>query len=357
MVTTLGSYTDEKYDTTMYHVRTILVDLDASGDVETGNVVIFSSRDALSKDGFDTYARQYLTKDFGDVEMTVSRYTTGFEAVDAFLYRPGQIPLELSTRFEKIGVSSSGKLGKLGANASITGSSTLCYVWCHLQEAQDCAGPLSGTTEVYCSSTYHLICSVIHCSGGGGGSGGGGPGGGGPGGGGPGGGGTSGGDEEEEEEECSCNSQKICDMIDEYEDKGVIWIPQCSDFRTSSIISDFSWRELNGYYAGGNELIHSPYGIMQSRLMYKVQLMRNIYRRPISLSSGYRCPDGNASAGSRYIKTSRHMFGMALDISTGGSFLVFEQLRIIKDQVGGLEHESYASYSDGHLHIEIPGSP
>ncbi len=231
MATTLGTYTDEKYDSTLYHVRTILFDLNSSGNVESGNIIVFSSSDELSRDGFDTYLEQYLVKDFGDVEMTVSRYTTRFEAVDAFLYRSGQIPLEISTRFEKIQVSSSGKLGqlsKLDALTSITDSNTICYIWCHTSGVETCVGPYTGSTDTFCGTTYTTTCTTLYCSdlvSGGGGGGGGGEGG-------------------EEDDECDCSDQKICDIIQEYQDRGVNWNPSCSDFASSGRTANFTWSEL-----------------------------------------------------------------------------------------------------------------
>ncbi len=293
MVTTLGSYTDEKYDTTMYHVRTILVDLDASGDVETGNVVIFSSRDALSKDGFDTYARQYLTKDFGDVEMTVSRYTTGFEAVDAFLYRPGQIPLELSISLTKKEISSSGKLGKLGADASILGPDTICYESCYLAFGRTCAYGVSDPTDRYCTINSELVCVDVcyETSGGGGG---------------PGGGGTSGGGGggDEEEEDCSCSNPLSCDLADEYtsSDQGS-W--SCSKF--NQIAS--KWRVGKEGY----ENKHNGLGYISLTLEGNVIGMGYEFGMTFNITSAYRCPVGNSKVSDA--TKSQHKYGTAADLN------------------------------------------
>ena len=346
MATTLGTYTDEKYDSTLYHVRTILFDLNSSGNVESGNIIVFSSSDELSRDGFDTYLEQYLVKDFGDVEMTVSRYTTRFEAVDAFLYRSGQIPLEISTRFEKIQVSSSGKLGqlsKLDALTSITDSNTICYIWCHTSGVETCVGPYTGSTDTFCGTTYTTTCTTLYCSdlvSGGGGGGGGGD-------------GTQG--EGEGEDDCEY-TDKICDLIEEYEDIGIAdhRIPSANEFSSHASGRLFTWDELNGGWLGGTERgAHKPYGVFHTRFIDSIDDIREEYGQAIHLSSGYRCSQGNTNEGSRFPTTSYHMFGRAVDMTTGNSPVIFNELVRIKEQEASyLEHESMSTYPDGHLHLE-----
>ncbi len=52
LTTTLGEYTDERYDSTMHHVRTLVMDMEPSGDIVSGNIIAFSSQEKLSKDDF-----------------------------------------------------------------------------------------------------------------------------------------------------------------------------------------------------------------------------------------------------------------------------------------------------------------
>ncbi len=316
MAATLGQYTDEKYDTTYYHVRTILFDLDSSGDVESSSIVVFSSRDELSKDGFDTYAGQYIKKDFGDVEMIVSRYTTRFEAVDAFMYRSGQIPLELSISLTKEEISSSGKLGKLGANASIMGPDTICFEMCYLAFGRQCNYLASDPTDRICTVVSEVVCVDVcyePVGGGGDGSGGGSGGGGGD--------GTEGEGEGEDEDECSCSDETKCTMEEEYNDSSMYtrsWVPSCDDIQSFSsghkISSHFTWSEFNDNWSGGGSR-HSPYGIVDPWITGVLEDLRSAMGgTSMNLEGGYRCPHGNQSAGGR--KDSYHMIGKAADIDT-----------------------------------------
>ena len=59
LTTTLGEYTDERYDSTMYHVRTLLIRTEPSGNIISGNIVVFSSEVELSKNDFANYTQQF----------------------------------------------------------------------------------------------------------------------------------------------------------------------------------------------------------------------------------------------------------------------------------------------------------
>ncbi len=299
MVATLGQYTDEKYDTTLHHVRTILVDLDSSGDVQSGNIVVFSSLDELSKDGFDTYARQYLTEDFGDIEMFVSRYTIQFEVVDAFVYRSGQIPLELSIGFSKREITS-GTLGKLGSSASIINNSTPCYIFCYaVHFGWTCSGtPLpaglgySPASADQCGPSYYLNC-VSTCFGSIGGSGGNG-----------GGGGNDDDDSSQppDEDECTCSNREQCDLAEEYNDS-ISW--PCSKFKR--IASEYR-RGADGY-----ESKHSPFGYISSSATRGFNRITSHFNTNYYITSAYRCPVGNNIVSDA--PESQHIKGTAVDLN------------------------------------------
>ncbi len=304
MVATLGQYTDEKYDTTLHHVRTIIVDLDSSGDVESGNIVIFSSSDELFRDGFDTYVRQYLAEDFGDMKMLVSRYTMGFEAVDALLYRPGQISLPVSLELATKQVVS-GSLGKLASNSSIfnsiSGVSGICDVSCYFHHfGWICAGDDEGDD---CSRRYELVCTITYCedSPGGGGGGGDDSGGGG-------GDGGDGGEEEEDENDCDCNDQEACDLADEY----------TSSDHGSWPCSKFKWIDPK-YRVGaqGYESKHNGFGYVSSTMQGNVIEMGYLFGMTFRITSAYRCPVGNSRVSDASL--SQHKYGTAADLNSPSS--------------------------------------
>ena len=87
----------------------------------------------------------------------------------------------------------------------------------------------------------------------------------------------------------------------------------CTKFQSSGGTTNFTWRELNGGWAGGNESRHRPFGYISGTLKIRLQATRDSYGAPIVLSSGYRCPNGNASIPGASL-TSNHTKGMAVDM-------------------------------------------
>ena len=108
---------------------------------------------------------------------------------------------------------------------------------------------------------------------------------------------------------------------------------------------------MGGWLEGTEYGAHQPYGIMDPVLMNAVQQIRDWCGAPITLSSGYRCPYGNRDAGSQYLRTSRHMFGAAVDIRTGGDREYYETSEAFAELLGlnPLPWETYPG--DRHLHI------
>ncbi len=349
LTTTLGEYTDERYDSTMYHIRTLVMNMEPSGDIVSGSIVAFSSEKELSKNDFANYVEQYVAKDFGEMEMTVSRYTVLFEGIDAYLYRPGGIPLELSIKLVKEQVDIN-QLDKFNSMNFITKGSTICYSHCYVSFGRTCSYPASDPSSRICGAyDVEVICSTYCFDGpmiGGGGDGSGG------------GGGNGGGDNGNDGDEEKCKySQKICDLIQEYKDIGIAEykIPSPNEFTSHLSGRYFTWNELNGGWKNGTEKgKHKPYGVFHSRLLTGIDNIREEYNQPIHLSSGYRCPQGNTDAGSEYPAISYHMFGRAADMTTGNSPIIFNKLNRIIGQVAKyLEGEPMSSYpNDGHLHLE-----
>ena len=120
-------------------------------------------------------------------------------------------------------------------------------------------------------------------------------------------------DEEEEEDDCACDEEIPCAMEAEYEEYGVSPAISCDQFTSSGGSANFSWTELNGDWAGGNEYDYYPWGYIHPNLTTGLELARTAYGDPLGLSSGYRCPEGNNSIPDS-APQSFHMQGLAADV-------------------------------------------
>lgn len=142
---------------------------------------------------------------------------------------------------------------------------------------------------------------------------------------------------------------------------GVSPKPQCSEFEQHSAghqySTHFTWGEWNGGFADGNP--HTEYGLIGSAVRDAVEAVRTIYGYPIYLSSGYRCPHGNASIPGAS-STSHHMRGRAADLYRWGgqgsphwSEEEFNELKAVAEGHWPPPDESFAydTYSDRHYHV------
>ncbi|MYG50291.1 MAG: hypothetical protein F4164_13210, partial [Gemmatimonadales bacterium] len=150
-------------------------------------------------------------------------------------------------------------------------------------------------------------------------------------------------------------------MLAEYGEYGVTGGPSsCDDFVGSGGGANFSWSELNGGFTDGHP--HSPWGLdaVNSTLFPGLQATRTNYgNQPIRVTSGYRCPHGNASI-PRADPQSNHMHGIAADIYGVSPWneAEFDRLMVAAKLANGspmkLEDGSdmtYDTYADHHLHI------
>ncbi len=148
---------------------------------------------------------------------------------------------------------------------------------------------------------------------------------------------------------CGANDERG-EMIAEYHDHGVNYTPVCTDFATSGGSANFSWSELNGGFSNGNP--HSPYGIVTGGLTSGLESTRSLYNRGgIQLTSGYRCPHGNAAVSGA--AQSYHMHGRAADMysaSHAWTEAEFNLLKAAADQTGPAESFSWSTYTDRHYH-------
>ena len=145
----------------------------------------------------------------------------------------------------------------------------------------------------------------------------------------------------------------------EYGDR-VNW--PCIRFRSSGGTRNFTWEELNGRWAGGNESRHRPFGYVSGTLMLNLQRTRDAYRAPIRLTSGYRCPEGN-----RWLpnasESSHHIRGHAVDmigLRKAWTNTEYQDLKVLAFRYGGslppgsIYHHCRAAKKGGtcgHLHM------
>lgn len=105
-----------------------------------------------------------------------------------------------------------------------------------------------------------------------------------------------------------CDDRKVEDLRSEYSPK---WA--CDKFQDSGGTADFTWSELNGHWAGGNESRHAPWGYIEEGMASGLQKGRDAYGEAILVTSGYRCPIGNANQPDA-VPDSKHKEGRAVDI-------------------------------------------
>jgi hypothetical protein len=148
----------------------------------------------------------------------------------------------------------------------------------------------------------------------------------------------------------------VCDderdnMIDEYRQAQLVGQPECSDLHSSGGTTHFTWSELNGGFSGGNP--HNPWGWVEEAMKTALESTRTEYDRGgIQLSSGYRCPHGNATLPGA-APNSLHQFGLAADMQSAEHDWTeeeFDLLRSAANTTGPSELLNWNSYSDHHLH-------
>jgi hypothetical protein len=133
--------------------------------------------------------------------------------------------------------------------------------------------------------------------------------------------------------------------------------PDCDDFASSGSTTHFSWFILNGGFADGNP--HNPWGMVKNIVKYGLEQLYTIYFNPtdIKVTSGYRCPHGNASVPGA-VPNSPHTHGIAVDLMTwsmgstwsAADFAVMEQGVIM---AGATDTLPYTRYPDHHLHAKF----
>jgi len=149
-----------------------------------------------------------------------------------------------------------------------------------------------------------------------------------------------------------CGTPTVYEMVREYIPPLYIGIttPTCEDFANGGGSEHFTWSQLNGGFQDGNP--HRPWGIVRQSLKYGLDYVARNYENfaGIYLTSGYRCPHGNADAGG--VNTSYHMHGMAGDLlRPGWTEEEFIEVKKKAEEAGGFGILPYSWYTDHHLHV------
>ena len=84
---------------------------------------------------------------------------------------------------------------------------------------------------------------------------------------------------------------------------------------------------------------------VKRELVESLQVVRTIYARPITFSSGVRCPTHNKNEGGKI--DSGHLFGEAVDIDVGNSRDRYDLLRLL------LVNFTRVGIGDDFIHVDI----
>ena len=134
----------------------------------------------------------------------------------------------------------------------------------------------------------------------------------------------------------ACQDPVVDTMVQEYKTTNYqrSLTPTCTDFTSlapsTHVTTNFTWSELNGGLQDGNP--HYAWGMVNAKLTTGLEATRTIYNRGgISLSSGYRCPHGNASPSVAGSKTSYHMDGRAADMYSSSKTWTQQEFALMRN--------------------------
>lgn len=149
-----------------------------------------------------------------------------------------------------------------------------------------------------------------------------------------------------------CGNAIVDTMHNEYQDPTyqTPYRPECYEFANAGGTTNFTWNELNGGFGQGNP--HSPWGIVTQALRNGLEETRTVYNRGgIRITSGYRCPHGNAQVGG--VANSPHIHGSAADMYSDDHPWTQEEFNRLSEaaRLAGAAHRTtWDTYADRHLH-------
>lgn len=105
-------------------------------------------------------------------------------------------------------------------------------------------------------------------------------------------------------------------------------------------------------YFGMNEFVckhcgRLPEQGMSTVLLERLDKLRELYGRPIMVSSAYRCPVHNANVGG--VPNSQHVMGTACDIYVDGDYEEFYNLVRVSNLFDGVGHYPYSQF----VHVDV----
>jgi len=149
----------------------------------------------------------------------------------------------------------------------------------------------------------------------------------------------------------ACNDERDT-IIAEYPQYSVTFRPFCHSFSNGGDTAHFTWSELNGGFTDGNPHTNGYWGIVTAGLRNGLEATRTAYNRgAIRLTSGYRCPHGNASRNGA--EQSFHMQGRAGDMYSWDhpwTETEFNLLKAAGDSTSPVESFTWTRYADRHYH-------
>ena len=248
---------------------TAVFELEPLGYVRTGKILEFVISSPHPIPDLVHYLEGYWRRSFSAPLVAVAEFSLHYAPKRGMVFRLGDVPRETSIALRNSGYAKTAR--------------TCWYlIWCYVD-------PGTGQ-ELWCDED---TITILWCEDG---------------------------DDEGGGTACDCDDEIPCAMEKEYEDRGVSPVIRCEDFTRSGGSVHFSWHELNGGWQGGNESVHKPWGFINAVLTTGLEWARVNYRAkgnnsqlPLPLSSGYRCPDGNATLPSSS-PDSFHIQGRAADV-------------------------------------------
>lgn len=156
-----------------------------------------------------------------------------------------------------------------------------------------------------------------------------------------------------------CGEPEVDEIYREYRDGQYMSTirPECEDFSNSGDSTNFTWSQLNGGFTNGNphRTNSNPvqgWGMVTQNLKNGLDYIASNYAdfEGIVLTSGYRCPHGNADVNGE--PNSFHTHGRAADLDREWTEAEFNRLRtFISENLTTVELLSYDRYPDHHLHV------